>query len=186
MPIITDENHPIQAKTHKHRIRRPCSTSVAEGRKFFDWSIEILDVNINYNYNYNCGGAILPASNQVQAVGIGSQLNQKPHHGNGVLGLGLLPLLLGTGTSSSGSSSSSSASSSASAGVASPPERPDVTEVPQDDVLPDRITQLKPGSYATASNQFFGSHTYNLSSRGVLKKIDRGVDWLLQPLWDLL
>lgn len=122
----------------------------------------------------------------MQGAGIGSHFSQKPH-GNGILGLGLLPLLLGTGASSSATSSSSSSSSSASAGVASPPVRPaPVTEVPQDEVLPDRITQLRPGSYLTASNPFFGSYTYNLNSNRVLKQIDKGVDWLLQPLWNLL
>lgn len=179
LPIISnEENSPIEPRKHKHKIqRRPCGRSTPEGRKFFDWSIEFLDVNVNYNYNYNCGGGGATATiNQVQGAGIGSHLG----HGNGPLGLGLLPLLLGNG-----GSASSSASASASAGVASPPERP-VTEVPQDDVLPDRIAQLKPGTYVTASNPFFGSYTYNLSSNRVLKKIDRGVDWLLQPLWDLL
>lgn len=156
-----------------------------EGRKFFDWSVEFLNVDINYNYNYNCGGGGgapgTSSSSLVQAGGVGSQ---KPHHG---LGLGLLSLLVGGGggTSSGASASSSSSSSSASAGVASPPVRP-VTEVPQDDVLPDRIGQLRPGTFVTASNPFFGSYTYNLSSNRVLQQVDRGIDWLLTPLWNLL
>lgn len=187
LPIITNENSPIEPKKHKHRIQRPCGRSTPEGRKFFDWSVEFIDVDVNYNYNYNCGGATSSASSsQVQGGGIGSHLSQKPHHPNGILGLGLLPLLFGTGASSS-SSSASSSSSSASAGAVSPPVRPDgEVAVPQDDVLPDRIGQLRPGTYVTASNPFFGSYSYNLSSNRVLKRIDKGIDWLLQPLWDLL
>lgn len=158
-----------------------------------------MDVNVNYNhnYNYNCGGGTVPAasssSSHVQGAGVGSHLiNHLGSHqgggGNGPLGLGLLPLLFGPGgTSSSSSSSSSSSASSGSIGVASPPVRPaPVTEVPQDDVLPDRIAQLKPGTFVTASNPFFGSYSYNLSSNRLANQIDKGIDWLLSPLWNLL
>lgn len=188
LPIITN-NEEEEARKHKHKVQRPCGKSgIPEGRKFFDWSFEFVDVNVNYNYNYNCGGGgggATSSNSQVQGAGISSHFAQKPH---GNLGLGLLGLLFGTGTgTSSSSSSSSSSSASASAGVASPPIRPPpVTEVPQDEVLPDRFGQLKPGSYVTASNPFFGSYTYNLNSNRVIKQIDKGVDWLLQPLWNLL
>ncbi|XP_008197267.1 uncharacterized protein LOC103314099 isoform X2 [Tribolium castaneum] len=37
--------------------RRPCrGRSLPEGRTFFDWSFQYVDVNYNYNYNINCGG----------------------------------------------------------------------------------------------------------------------------------
>lgn len=182
-PIISN----TELRKHKHKLQRPCSRAAPEGRKFFDWSVEFVNVDVNYNYNYNCGGGGAPgtsSSSLVQAGGVGSHLSQKPPHGNGLLGLGLLSALLGGGTSS-GASSSSSSSASAGAGVASPPVRP-VTEVPQDEVLPDRIGQLRPGTYATASNPFFGSYTYNLSSNRILQQVDKGIDWLLTPLWNLL
>ncbi|RZC34693.1 hypothetical protein BDFB_008246 [Asbolus verrucosus] len=42
----------------RHRKRgRPCrGRSNPQGRTFFDWSFQHIDVNYNYNYNINCGG----------------------------------------------------------------------------------------------------------------------------------
>ncbi|XP_063915566.1 uncharacterized protein LOC135131652 isoform X2 [Zophobas morio] len=39
-----------------HKRRRPCRGRTPDGRTFFDWSLQYVDVNYNYNYNINCGG----------------------------------------------------------------------------------------------------------------------------------
>ncbi|XP_044253566.1 formin-like protein 7 isoform X1 [Tribolium madens] len=50
---LFDED-PESRISHK---RRPCrGRSLPEGRTFFDWSFQYVDVNYNYNYNINCGG----------------------------------------------------------------------------------------------------------------------------------
>lgn len=198
--IVTNSNAVnIQPETRKshHGRPRPCgrSSSTPEGRKFFDWSIEFID--ITNNYNYNCGGnaPLLPGGSggllgsHLQGT---SQLTNHFQLGNRPQGggiFGLFPLLFG-----SSQSSSQSSSQGVSGGVQVPqdpvlPNRTPPIFRPQDSILPNRMQMYRPGTYVRVSNPILGSYTQDLSNinpNRIVRQFDRELNKLVKPLYHLL
>lgn len=184
---ITQESKDLiypEGRIKGHKRPRPCGRASPEGRKFFDWSVEFLDVNYNTVYNYNCGGGVQasaapgggPLGSHLQGGTLTSHLanhfqigNRPQGGGSGVFG-SVWSFLFGN--------SASAAASGSNSGVDIP--------VAQDPIVPDRFQ--RPGQYITVSNPVLGSYTQDISNinpNKVIKQANKEINKLLRPLYHI-